>query len=134
MKNLINRACLYKNAFIQFIKFSMVGVLNTAVFYAGYFLLLRLGVFYPVALTVATTVGIANSYVLNRIFTFKSKEKVFSQKIKFVAVYAIQWLFNLLAVVILVQWMSFSPEIAGLIALVPSVCISFFGHKFWTFR
>ena len=118
----------------QFIKFSLVGLINTAIFYATYFVLLQFGFFYAVAITIGTFVGIINSYIWNKFFTFSAKKKSVREMCKFLIVYGVQYISNLIIVFLCVRFVGISPELAGLVAIGVGVFISYFGHKFWTFR
>lgn len=65
-----------KKTFWQFVKFNIVGVLNTAVDFGVYFLLTKFaGMNYVLAQTISYTAGIANSYVWNTIWTFKQEKR-----------------------------------------------------------
>ena len=120
--------------FPQFIKFSFVGVANTIVSYAIYFIMLQLGFFYVVAATAGTVAGTINSYILNKLFVFKSKKKSVGEIIKFIIVYAVQYLCNIAVIHVCVAYIGISAEFAGIPAIGVGVCISFLGHKFWSFR
>lgn len=61
-----------KALIIQFIKFNMVGLLNTAIDFAVFFLLIWLSTHYAVAQAVAYLAGMVNSYIWNKAFTFKA--------------------------------------------------------------
>ncbi|MCL2616567.1 MAG: GtrA family protein [Defluviitaleaceae bacterium] len=122
----------------QFIKFSLVGVVNTVVFYAVYLVVLWLGFSFIVAATAGTVVGIVNSYVLNKLFTFRNNKKAhgkaLGEKIKFVAVYVVQYFVNIAVISVFVNIFGVSAELAGLPAIGVAVLVSYFGHKYWTFR
>ncbi|MDR2600789.1 MAG: GtrA family protein [Oscillospiraceae bacterium] len=119
---------------VQIIKFCFVGVLNTAVYYIVYLLLLKIGFNYAVAATVGTLAGIINSYLFNKFFTFKSKKKSIAEIIKFCIVYLIQFLSNLLVIYICVNFIGLSEELAGIPPVFTGMIISFLGHKFWSFK
>ena len=118
----------------KFLKFSFVGFINTAVFYGIYYLLLQLGFSYVVALSGGTAIGIINSYIWNKLYTFKTKKLSVSETLKFLVVYVVQYLSNLLVIYICIEFIGVSPELAGLPAVGIGVFISYFGHKFWTFH
>lgn len=60
----------------QFIKFNIVGLTNTAVDFAVYFLLTDLaGLDYVLAQTISYAAGIANSYLWNTLWTFKKEKR-----------------------------------------------------------
>jgi putative flippase GtrA len=56
----------------QWVRFTLVGATNTAVYAVAYLALSRVGVGYVVASMLAFAVGALNSYVLNRRWTFRS--------------------------------------------------------------
>jgi len=118
----------------QFIKFAFVGVINTAIFYGVYYMMIRLGIFYIIAVTAGTVVGIVNSYILNKFFTFKSRRKNVSEMAKFVTVYGIQYVSNIVVIHLCITYFGISAELAVLPAIGIGVIISFFGHKLWSFR
>ena len=118
----------------QGIRFLFVGGLNTIVGYGVYALLLYLNVNYLVANTISTIIGIAHSYLWNRFFTFKSKNKALKEITKFVAVYTISYVIGMCTLYIFKDKLSISPYIAGLINLVITTLISYFGHKYISFR
>ena len=107
MKKLIDKLFSY-----QGIRFLFVGGLNTIVGYGVYALLLCLNVNYLVANTVSTIVGIAHSYLWNRFFTFKSKDKALGEITKFVSVYFISYLIGMCTLYIFKSKLYISPYIA----------------------
>ena len=122
----------------QFVRFSLVGVSNTLIFYAVYLGVLWLGFSFVAAAAAGTTIGIVNSYVLNKIFTFrsgkKSSGKQLGEKIRFVTVYVAQYFVNIAVISVCVNIFGIRPELAGLPAIGIAVIVSFLGHKYWTFR
>lgn len=118
----------------QFIKYVFVGLLNTGVFYGIYYIMLQLGFFYAISVMVGTIVGIINSYFWNKYFTFKSKKKSISETVKFLTVYFVQYLSNLLIIHLCINYFGISAELAGIVAIGIGLFISYFGHKFWSFR
>lgn len=129
MKKLIDKLFSY-----QGIRFLFVGGLNTVVGYGVYALLLFCNVNYLVANTISTIIGIAHSYLWNRFFTFKSKDKALGEITKFVSVYFASYLIGMLTLYIFKSKLNISPYIAGLINLVITTLISYFGHKYISFR
>jgi len=118
----------------QFLKYVFVGCLNTVVFYCIYYIMLQLGFFYALSVTVGTVIGIINSYFWNKFFTFKSKKKSIEEMHKFLMVYFVQYLSNLLIIYLCINYIGISAELAGIVAISIGLFISYFGHKFWSFR
>lgn len=119
--------------FHQTIRFGIVGVINTVVGYGVYFLMLRLKVVYVIALLISHIVGVTNSYFWNKYFTFKSHRKSLKELVRFLSVYAVTFVVNLGILMVMVEKIKMSKEIAQVVALFIVTAISFFGHKFWSF-
>ena len=118
----------------QEIRFLMVGVLNTIVGYGLYALFLALNINYLVANTMSTILGVLHSYMWNRFYTFKSKEKAFQEFLKFSLVYLVSYLLGTLTLFIMKDKLALSPYIAGFVNLFFTTLISFFGHKYFSFK
>ena len=118
----------------QEIRFLFVGGLNTLVGYGIYAILLFLIVNYLIANTISTVLGVLHSYLWNRFFTFKSKEKAGKELLKFVLVYIISYLIGMVSLYCFTGLLKLSPYIAGLINLIFTTLISWFGHKYFSFN
>ena len=118
----------------QIIRFLFVGGLNTMVGYGIYALLIYLGVNLYIANTISTIIGIFHSYLWNRYFTFKSKEKALAEIFKFISVYVVSYSLGMLTLFISSKVFNIDPYVAGLINLVITTLISWFGHKYFSFR
>lgn len=129
IKNMIKKLFSY-----QPIRFLFVGGLNTLVGYGIYALLVYIGVNYLLANTISTIIGIAHSYLWNRFFTFKSKNKAIKEITKFVSVYIVSYLIGMCTLFIFKDKLNISAYIAGLINLVITTLISYFGHKYYSFK
>lgn len=126
---------MLKNIFKrQEIRFLFVGGLNTLVGYGLYAIFLMLNVNYLIANTLSTILGVLHSYLWNRFFTFKSKEKAGKEIVKFVSVYIISYLLGTATLFCFTSLLQLSPYIAGFINLFITTLISFFGHKYFSFR
>ena len=70
---------------IRFIKFGMVGVINTLVNWIIFFILNALGMYYILANIIAYILGTVNSYLWNTLWVFKYKDKASTETtIKFI--------------------------------------------------
>jgi putative flippase GtrA len=67
----------------QWFRYLAVGVSNTVISFGLYVLLVDLGIHYLAAAVVSSAVAIANSYVLNRRWTFRSTEAHLSALTRF---------------------------------------------------
>jgi putative flippase GtrA len=129
MKALIRR--VFKD---QGVRFLFVGALNTFVGYGVYALLIYLRVHYFLAQLVSSGLAITNSYLWNKYFTFKSPEKSLGEVLRFLSVYAVVYLMNMLALYVLIDRYKVSPYIAGAVTLFLTTLISYFGHDKFSFK
>jgi len=121
---------------IQFIKFGVIGILNTIIQYiVFYFFYSIFGLYYIFSSAFGYFCGVLNSYLLNRSWTFKSK---YCNKRKEFAKFTIVNIFslgiNLIVLELLVSYSVFRPEIAQVFAIMFSMVANFVGNKFWTFN
>lgn len=127
-----------KKMVMQFIKFGMVGALNTFLSYGIYFLFLKLGVYYIVCNFIAFVITVFISFLLNRKFVFaKDKEKGcwWKELLRVYASYAgTSLILSSILLGIQVEFLGIPEEIAPFINLVFTIPINFLLNKFWAFK
>ena len=122
-------------ALIQLVKFCAVGVLNTAVNYAVYALMVLAGVYYIAGSLIAFTVSTANAYFWNDRFVFKSSGRRWRGILKTYCSYALTGIFLYNALLyLLVDICGISELLSPLLVLVVTIPCNFLLNKFWTFR
>ena len=119
---------------MQQIRFLFVGGLNTLVGYGIYALGLFLGINYFIANLISTVIGVIHSYIWNKYFTFKSKNKVKKEVPKFILVYLISFIFSNLILYIFITKLGVNQYIGGVINIALTTIISWVGHKYFSFR
>jgi putative flippase GtrA len=119
----------------QFIKFAIVGVLNSAIQYLVFLFLYSLtGTPYLLASIIGYLAGMINSYILNRRWTFGSRnQKLFTELGRFVAVNLVSLGVNLGLLYLLVSTGVMIPQWAQIVAIVGSTLVNFVLNKVWTF-
>ncbi|WP_353057157.1 MULTISPECIES: GtrA family protein [Paenibacillus] len=116
-------------------KFLIIGFLNTIVSFLTFALLLHfINLNYIIALVLSYLVGVIHSYLWNLYWTFSQKESSFKSVGRFIIVYILTFLVNLLILYLLVDYMMFNKFISQGVALFVTTLISYFGHKYWSFR
>lgn len=120
----------------QFLKFGLVGVLNTGVQFVVFIALFRwLQVPMLVASGLGYAAGIVNSYFINRVWTFQVKERrQAGEFLSFVAVNLVAMAANLGTLKLAVARGGMVPEVAQVVAIGASLVVNFAGNKWWTFR
>ena len=118
----------------RFFKFIFVGIINTIVGYGSYSILLFLGLNYFIANTVSTIVGICCSYLLNKNITFSDSNTTKKTPLKFISVYAFSYVLGMLSLYFFVNILHFNSYLAGFFNLFITTFISWFGHKYFSFK
>jgi putative flippase GtrA len=121
---------------VQFIKFSLVGALNTGIHYLVFILLFRItGLNYLIASTIGYSCGLINSFFFNKLWTFRtSAANNFGEFLRFSLVNVVALLVNLGSLKYCVSVSGMRPEYAQLVSIGFSLGVNFLGNKFWTFR
>jgi len=133
------------NAFLQFVKFGMVGVSNTVISYLIYVVVLKFcekfGLIpqsdYILAQIISFFLSVLWSFYWNRKFVFQADDNTSFIKslLKTYMSYAFTGIFlsNIL-LIIWIKYMGISKIIAPIFNLVISVPINFILNKFWAFK
>lgn len=125
---------------IQFIKFAIVGGVNTGVDWLVYFLVTMIPWFEisktheAVAKGISFMVAVSNSYVWNRIWTFKSQSKnIAAEFIKFFLVSLIGLAINTSAFYGSRQYLNSAEIISLMLASSSAIFWNFFASRKWAF-
>ena len=124
-----------KASTIQFIKFGVVGVSNTLVSLAVYYVFLFIDSrLYLVGNIVGWIVSVANAFFWNNRYVFKeSEEPWFRKLIKTYISYGFTFLLSTLLLYIEVDVLSLSPVMSPVLNLAITIPLSFLLNKFWAF-
>lgn len=125
------------------IKFLMVGGLNTVVGLGSYWLILIMFgldltkvntavVPVVVATVISQILGVVNSYLWNKFFTFESKQKSKTEVIRFILVYMVSFAVDYILKIVLRT--SLNSLWIAIIATLVTMVISFVGQKLFVFR
>lgn len=128
-----------KNTIVQFIKFGLVGGLNTVLSLLIYYFCLYLGLHYYLANAIAWFITVNISYVLNNILTFKGEDGSVNWSLKALfkvyASYSITGIFlNTFLLWLWVQKFGISEAIAPIINLMITIPTNFILNKFWAYK
>lgn len=117
----------------QFLKFCMIGVVNTTISLVVFYILLRFDMHYLLSSSIAYCAGLLNGYIFSSSFVFQQKHNV-KQVIKFISVNTSSLLINLLILYFLVKVAEVSNLHAQLFATIFNVIYNFTLNKWWTFK
>ena len=121
-----------KRTAAQFVKYNLVGIVNTTIGFSIIFSLMFLGVSAILSNAIGYAIGSIVSYYLNKKYTFNSKEKSKTQAIKFFVVLGVSYLINFIVLKWLLEFMN--PYLAQLISAVVYTLSSFLLVKFLVFK
>ena len=120
---------------IQFIKFCLIGVLNTGIDFLLYGLLTRVfDVFFLLANIISVVVAMTFSFFANKTITFKNKETgILKQYSKFVFINTFGLILNNIILFIGVRVLNLNDLLAKFGAIVLTLVVNFIGMKYWAF-
>ncbi len=119
---------------LQFIRFGIVGLINTGVSLLIYYVLVYFGIPYLISTITGYVISSIIGYILNRVWVFKAKNKVKESLIKYFFVYITALLLNVIFMYLFVDLISISDKIAPLLVLCITIPYNFTLSKFWTFK
>ena len=122
---------------LQFIKFNLVGLLNTGIDMAAFFALTGVGVGYVLAQTLSYACGMLNSYIWNRNWTFRQKgEKTDGRKqiLRFVVLNGATLLLSIALLYVLVTVIGLPAGLGKIIAKACTLVVNYAGSRFWVFH
>jgi putative flippase GtrA len=114
----------------QFVRFLLVGVLNTAFGYGLFCLLIYLGMFYVIASLISTVAGVLFNFITTGNLVFGSRDK--SKLSRFIAVYVITFFVNLLALN-LFNSSGINLYFGAGVMILPSALLAFLLQKYYVF-
>ena len=129
IRNYIEKLFKYRG-----VRFLFVGGINTIVGYGFFAIFVALGFPYLIANTFSTIIGVINSYLWNRFFTFKSKNRALDEIIRYSFVYLVSYCFGMLLLWVMVGKMGVNTYFAGALNIFITMLISWFGHKNFSFK
>lgn len=115
-------------------RFLIVGAINTVVGYGCFAAMLYAELPYLSAYWISMAIGVAVSYILNKLFTFKSRARSILELIRFLSVYAASFAAGTVILFLLVDILSVAPYAAGGTNLIFTTLTSWFGHKYFSFK
>jgi putative flippase GtrA len=121
----------------QFFKFAIVGVVNTLINLAVFFILTDVfGVYYMFSAIFAFMVAVTNSFIMNSLWTFNYKISYNPAKkySKFFIVSVLALIVTLVLLYFFTESLKIHYLISQVFAIFFSLGINFLGNKFWTFR
>lgn len=121
--------------FIKFIKFAATGLINTALDAGMFALLISLGAGVYVSQTIGYGCGMLSSYLINRRWTFKSREKIISPAAaRFIVSNLALLILSLMVIYAIREGLGLPVYIAKAAAISCTVGLGFIINRLWVFR
>jgi len=129
----IHNAGDFKAFVLQFVKFGVVGLVNTLVNFAVYYGLLFLHVHYLLAYAAGFVVSVLNAYYWNSRVVFRKKAGLWPMA-KTILVYLTTFLISAATLRGMVQGLHISALIAPVINLCLTIPANFLLNKYWALK
>jgi len=126
-----------KTLITQFIKFGLVGVSNTVLALAVYYVLLFFGMHYLLANVFAFAISVLNAYFWNSKFVFKQnnlKTGRFRRLAKVYVSYGLTFVLSMVLLYVMVDIFGVSELLAPILNLCVTVPLNFLLNRFWAFK
>ncbi len=122
-------------AFMQFVKFCLVGVSNTAISLVVYYIFVLISKdMYIVGNAVGFVVSVLNSYFWNSRFVFKKKDEQAKTILKTFLAYGTNLIIGTLLLYLFVDVWGISEFVAPLLNLIITIPLNFLLNKFWVMK
>ena len=121
-------------ALIQFLKFCVVGLSNTVISLAVYYIILYFGAHYVIESILSFIISVLNAYYWNYKYVFNTKSDILKSLIKTYTSYGFSYVLSTTLLIILVEYYNISELLAPILVLVITVPLNFILNKFWAFK
>lgn len=119
----------------RFIKFGLVGILNTLINWILFIILNRLGSYYIISNIIAYSISTLNSYLWNSKWVFKySGDSLKETSLKFIILNIIGLTLNTIILYLLVDIVGLRKLIALIITTGIVMILNYFINKIWVFK
>lgn len=118
----------------QLVRFGIVGVVSNGALFVLYLVMTRYGIGPKIAMSIAYGIGVAQTFLFNRRWTFRHRGSASAAFVRYCATYGIGYLTNLVTLVILVDLAGWRHQwVQGATILCIAVLV-FLLQKYWVFR
>ncbi len=119
----------------QFIKFGIIGILNTAVGLSIIFFCMKvIGISYVISNITGYTVGLINSFFWNRKWTFNSINKIRHEIVPFLIVFLFSYAIQFAGLVCFVEYLNINKDLSQLLSTGIYTLANFTGNRLLTFN
>jgi putative flippase GtrA len=117
----------------QFICYVLVGLISNAILYGIYIVLTSLGMGQKLAMSLLYGVGVIQTFVYNKQWSFRFNGAAAPALMRYVTAYALGYVINFSALILLVDQMELPHEWVQGVMLVVIAIILFLAQRYWVF-
>jgi len=122
------------NTYRQIFRYGLVGLASNFILYAIYLLITSLGAGYKSAMTMVYVVGVTQTFIFNRKWTFSHEGHITHAAARYMSAYALGYLFNLFALLYFVGQLAWPHQIVQGVMIVFLAAFLFVLQKYWVFK
>ena len=119
-------------------RFSIVGILNTLIDFVTFTIINSwFGINYTTSQIAGYSVGVVNSFIFNKNWTFEDKDankKIVYEFLKFIIINLISLIITIIFMRILIKSFNIDVYIAKIIVTSTAQITNFVGYKLWVFK
>ena len=119
---------------LQFIKYSIVGLISNGVAFAAYLILVKFGFDHKLAMSVVYLLATLQSFLLNKNWTFNNKNKSQYVFLKYFALYLSGYFINLIILIVAVDFFNYSHKWIQGSSIIIIALLLYAGQKYWVFK
>ncbi len=124
-----------KKILIQLFKFGIVGIVNTLLTALTIWLFLKVLLWSDyLSNIIGYSIGLINSFIWNRKWTFENKGSVKETVFKFIVTFAFSYLVQLGNLSLLLNHTKIDPYVCQLLSIIVYTIINFLLNKYYTFK
>ena len=118
----------------QFTRFIVVGFLSNFALYLFYLLFTKLGLGHKLAMTIMYLIGVTQTFIFNRLWTFEHEGAAGPALLRYVISYALGYVLNFLVLWWLVDLLGYPHELIQAVVILFLALAFFLAQRYWIFR
>lgn len=119
----------------QFLKYSIVGITNSIIGFGTIFIVYNFfHANYILANIFGYALGLVNSFVWNKKWTFKSTRHSSKEVTPFILIFLLSYAVNLITVIASVEFLKIEENVSQVIGMCFYTATNFLSNRRWTFR
>ncbi len=116
----------------QIVRYGIVGLASNSALYLAYLVLTNLGVGNKLAMTVLFLIGVLQTFLLNKTWSFAYRGLSKASFFKYIFIYSIAYLLNWGALWVLVEHWAWHQLVQGVVICVIAIML-FVSQRYWVF-